>query len=222
MKRRLPLTITLVLGIVMMVQFFIPHKISQDFFTTSQTWARVAAGFAFILGLASFINHHTLKIRHKKEGWSYSIIALAALAVMAVVGLIGRAPNMSWLPITVQGAQVSIFTYLFSNFYLYMMVPLGATMFSVLAFYIASAAYRSFRAKSVISVLLLLAAFAIMLAIIFYNVLPLGDFGEWLLSVPNMAAKRGILLGVALGMIATSLKIILGIERGYLGAGGAR
>lgn len=222
MKRRLPLTITLVLGIVMMVQFFIPHKISGDFFTTSQTWARVAASFAFILGLASFINHHTLKIRHKKEGWSYSIIALVALVVMAVVGLIGRAPNMSWLPVTVQGAQVSIFTYLFSNFYLYMMVPLGATMFSVLAFYIASAAYRSFRAKSVISILLLLSAFAIMLAIIFYNALPLGDFGEWLLSVPNMAAKRGILLGVALGMIATSLKIILGIERGYLGAGGAR
>ena len=90
-------------------------------------------------------------------------------------------------------------------------------MFSVLAFYIASAAYRSFRAKSLVSILLLIAAFIIMLSIIFYNVLPLGDLGEWLLSVPNMAAKRGILLGASLGGIATSLKIILGIERGYIG-----
>jgi len=216
-KRRLPLAITLVLGIVMMVQFFIPHRISQDFFSTSQDWSRVVAAFAFILGLASFINHHSLRIRHKKEGWIYSVIAFAALAVMATVGLIGRARNMSWLPITVGGEQVSLFTYLFYNFYNHMMVPLGATMFSVLAFYIASAAYRSFRAKSFVSTLLLAAAFVVMLSIIFYNVIPLGNFGEWLLSVPNMAAKRGILLGVALGMIATSLKIILGIERGYLG-----
>lgn len=217
MKRRIPLTITLVLGIVMMIQFFIPHRISQSFFEISREWIIVIGAFAFILGLASFITHHSRKIRHKKEGWPYSYIALIALAVMSVMGIIGRFRGMSWLPITVQGQQISLFTYLFNNFFNYMMVPLGATMFSILAFYIASAAYRSFRAKSLISVLLLIAAFVIMLAIIFYNVLPLGDLGEWVLSVPNMAAKRGILLGVALGMIATSLKIILGIERGYLG-----
>lgn len=217
MKRRIPLTLTLVLGIVFMIQFFIPHQFSQDLKNTTLEWLRIITSFAFIIGLASFVTHHATKIKHKKEGWAYSPIALGALVVMAVVGIIGRAPNMNWLPVPFQGQQISVFTYLFANFYNYMMVPLGATMFSVLAFYIASAAYRSFRAKSLISILLLIAAFIIMLSIIFYNVLPLGDLGEWLLSVPNMAAKRGILLGASLGGIATSLKIILGIERGYLG-----
>jgi hypothetical protein len=117
----------------------------------------------------------------------------------------------------------------FGWIYNHMLVPLQGTMFSILAFFIASAAFRAFRARTKEAFCLLLAALIIMFgrvplgefiwAKLFGLKFPvqMGDITEWIMNVLNMAARRGIMLGVALGVIATSLKIIFGIERTYLG-----
>jgi hypothetical protein len=110
----------------------------------------------------------------------------------------------------------------FGWIYDYTMVPLQATMFSILAFFIASAAYRAFRARSREAGLLLAAAVIVMMGRV-----PLGQFllpwtwdiTQWLLNVVNSAARRAILIGVSMGAVALSVKIILGYERSYLGGG---
>ena len=40
------------------------------------------------------------------------------------------------------------------------------------------------------------------------------------MNYPNNAAKRGILIGVQLGSLATSIKILSGIEKPYMGGRG--
>jgi hypothetical protein len=109
----------------------------------------------------------------------------------------------------------------------YLFSPLQAAMFSLLAFYIASAAFRAFRIRNVEATLLLIAAFVVML-----GRTPLGEYAlawlpggkqwlprvtDWIMAVPNTAAQRGVIIGAAMGAASLSLRVILGIERSYLG-----
>lgn len=112
---------------------------------------------------------------------------------------------------------------MFRNFFNYIMMPILATMFALLAFFIASAAYRAFRARNLMATLLLVAALIVMLR--FNPYLPLAETGfyskasNWLMNVPNLAAQRAIVIGIGLGSAATAIKVMLGIERGYMGKG---
>jgi hypothetical protein len=70
--------------------------------------------------------------------------------------------------------------------------------------------------------LLLLSAFVVMLGLIPIGAMiwkGLPKVSEWMMMVPNMASKRGITFGIGLGGAATILKIILGLERSWLGGG---
>ncbi len=100
-----------------------------------------------------------------------------------------------------------------------------ATMFAMLAFYVASAAFRAFRARNAEATLLLLTATIVML----WRV-PMGEglfiaihpklpnlINTYIMGGVNVAVQRGIIIGAALGASATSLRIMLGIERTYMG-----
>jgi hypothetical protein len=167
-------------------------------------WYIVLIAFALVLAIGNLIRHHSLKIKKHKEGWPYSIVTLTSMAAMAVIGFVGGVEPDS----------------LYQTIYLHMFAPLSATMFALLAYFMASAAYRAFRARSIESTLLLVAAFVVMIGF-----MPIGQyisphfpsFAEWVMKVPNLASQRGIMFGVSFGAIATALKIILGIERSWLG-----
>jgi hypothetical protein len=47
--------------------------------------------------------------------------------------------------------------------------------------------------------------------------LRLPELTDFIMQYPNTAAQRAILISAALGVVGASLRIILGIERSYLG-----
>ncbi|MEO0184172.1 MAG: hypothetical protein ABIL20_00010 [candidate division WOR-3 bacterium] len=225
MQRKIPLIIVLIIGIAMLVQFFIPHKISKDIYMNFLDWLGIIASFALVLGLGSLINHHVDKIQRKREHWQFSYVTLIAIVITAIIGLFGGMEGKGPLPVQPQimlGDKLIVIKYSIQTIYENIITPLGGTMFALLAFFMASAAYRAFRARTFEATLLLVAAFIVMVGVVpigYYISPKLPHLAQWIMDVPNTASKRGILFGVGLGVAATSLKIMLGIERNWLGGG---
>lgn len=231
MKREVPLVITVVTGLVIVITFVIPHNPFGTLQDRLTNWFIIVSGFTTVLGLDSLIQYHLLRIRDRRKDRGYSVVLLVALFVTFALGL------YSWIRFRSPLEPISPTGWIYN----YVLLPLQGTMFALLAFFITSAAYRAFRVKSLESTLLLATACLVMLARV-----PIGNWlwaqvahlvglivpqidaralaqtkvlsnpTNWILSVPQMAAKRGIGFGIALGSIAMSIRIILGIERTYL------
>jgi len=117
-----------------------------------------------------------------------------------------------------------IYDLMFNGLY----VALASAMFSLLAFYIATAAYRAFRIQSGESVLLMVAALLVMMGQIPLGVKivdgVLGLFGVdslsitqvrlWILRVVNTAAFRGIALGSAIAGLSMAWRVWWSMESG--------
>jgi hypothetical protein len=98
--------------------------------------------------------------------------------------------------------------------------PLQATMFALLAFYVASATFRAFRARSLEATLLLAAGAIVMLGQVKVGNDLTGGYAkpveEFLMNNVVKAAERAIVIGASFGVLATGLRIVLGLERSYL------
>ncbi|HEX5030213.1 MAG TPA: hypothetical protein VFX78_02000 [Candidatus Eisenbacteria bacterium] len=207
MKREIPIVITLVAGLFMLLAWFVPHPTVKAAYEGLQNWAIVVVGFTYVLGVANLLRINTRQVSRKERDWPYKMVLIAGLLVTMVVGF---SEGNHYTDVD------SRFQWIYRTFY----SPMTATMFSLLAFFIASAAFRAFRIRSVEALLLAIAAFILMIGRV-----PLGAAihpaipaaADWLMEIPQNAAKRGILIGAALGVMATGIRVILGLEKTYGG-----
>lgn len=204
MLRKVAIIICAICGVFMTAQYFIASEPVSRLYGTVLDWMQIIFVCALLVGIINVIAKQVKTVSRAGSERVYAGIALLGIALMALLGFgwgIMRGSPFLWVFDTVQ-------------------VPMQTTVFSLLAFYVASAAYRGFRARHAESVILVLAALIILLGRV-----PIGEMVSpyvpqtvsWVLTVPAVAAKRAILIGIGLGMTATAIKVIAGMERTYLG-----
>lgn len=209
-----PVVLTSIVGILLILSFFIPHPIISDPAQVLQDWAIVIVASGYVLGTANVykINGEGAIKQHKD--WIYKWVLIVSMTAMMIIGFFFSG-GTRFLD------EGSPFKWLYD----YMYSPMQSTMFSLLAFFIASAAFRAFRIRTVDAALLAVAALIVMIGRVpigklLTNGLPepiqLPTMANWLLEWPQNAAKRGIAIGAGLGVMATGLRIILGIERSHM------
>lgn len=224
-------------GVYYVLEFFWPAHGGSNPLTPYQdsvaNVSLVVSGFAIGVGVISLLQLHTRLIARRRPGWGNSVVLVVAFLAMTVFGLLkDYSPHLHVLGSSV--TSLDVFNFLFKGG----LTQLGAATFAMIAFYIASAAYRAFRIRSVEATLLMAAALIVMLGAVFFGTVltnwiptssgadalgkpienPWANFrienvSQWLLMEVNSAAQRGILFGLTIGLLATSLRLWLSLER---------
>lgn len=165
------------------------------------SWAAIVTAFALFLGFANVISVHWNRIRGQKPGAIYSGVLLLSLFITLALGLAGGP--------TAVGSRL---------IFQYVLQPLEATFFALLALFMATAAFRAFRVRNLETFCFVLFAVIVLLGQVPVSIYLWPEFPvikDWILNVPTLAGIRGILLGVSLGVIATGLRVLTGADRPY-------
>lgn len=168
-------------------------------------WAVTITVFALLLGFFNLLRVHIGRIVGGRAGWPYSVALVFSALIVIVLGFSGNwtvgDPAVQW-----------VFQWIYQ--------PIGSSLFALFAFLVISAAFRALRAGPSAAWVLLAVAGLVIVGDAPWSRVPPLDFlvgvKDWVMEYPVLGAIRGLLLGVALGAIATSLRVLLGIDRPYL------
>ncbi len=169
-------------------------------------WAVIIAAFAVILGFLNVITIHVTKLASRASGWPYSLALIISAVSILAVGLgevIFRPEEGLWGP-------------LMAPIFEWVVAPLQAAAAALLPFILTYATFRMLQSGRQRGALI----FLISALIVLIGRLPLPDLGTglqdfreaWLswLAIPGL---RAVLIGVALGISMTAVRLLMGMDR---------
>lgn len=204
-RKEISVAICAVLGFLMIAQYYVDIPAISSIANYCQIFATSIASFMMIFGTTSLILFNYGHVKKKTPGqWFMSAWAIFLIVSISAIGLT-LGPNQLY------------FKWMFENVF----INLDTAMYSVLGFYVLSAAWRAYRARNLDATFLLVSG--ILAALV--NA-PVGEFifgsgvislGNWVVNVPTIAGLRTTYFGVALGSIYVALRTFIGKESGVLG-----
>jgi hypothetical protein len=233
LRSKIPLVVAFFAGLIPIVSQYVPKRfISGDTGMSPRLdqWLIIVAAFALLLGITNVLSVNSRKISRRETGWPFAALLLVGLFITSGLGIYG-AVSGDGIGIRTDGSSTP-----FNWVTVYVFQSLQSTIFALLAFFMASAAVRAFRARNTEATILLVAGGIVMagrVPLLEFLAAPfpplhaaaasmsqaLGKTTEWIMITPNGAAQSGIIIGAALGAASMAIRVILGIERGYLGLG---
>jgi hypothetical protein len=226
-RKTLIVTVTFLCGLFFVLEFFWPVRVIEgteknaftEFLQPVTDFNLIVATMALGLGIYSLSAIHGKTLSRVRTGWFYSLVFFLSMIVMASIGILYATPGHDTIQINEN---------LHNILYRGGLQSLDATMFSIIAFYITSAAYRAFRVRSAEATLMMGAAFIVMLGQVYAGQvltswLPAEGFAanfrvenwsDWILTRVNAPAVRAVGFGLGVGLLATALRIWLSLERG--------
>lgn len=189
-------------------------------------FSNILSAFLLGLGVFSVLRIHFRRISRQQRDWGYSVVLLAFMVAMVVFGYwdwINRtAPKGELLAIQSNWHFQQFASDLLFNGLLQQM---DAAMFSMVAFYILSAAYRAFRVRSLEATILLGTALIVILSLMgavefaWNNMFAghpnasLTEIYKWIQNTVQTPSIRGIDFGVGIGALSMGLRIWLSLEK---------
>lgn len=207
MKKILPITnaiIAIISGLFVLLGYFFPG-VFGGIQSTLIGWAIILAAFALLLGIFNLAMVHRKKASSEGPGSIYSIVLLISLIITVII-------------VSISGPAGFWSLWVFNTF----QVPVEISLLAVLAVILVYAGARLLaRRPKWNTVLFLLTVLVVLLGSVplffFGEITPLSAVRSWLAQVPAIAGARGLLLGVALGTVATGIRILIGVDRPYGG-----
>jgi hypothetical protein len=200
-RQLIPVGIAIGVGLIVLVGQFISNSTLDAIVGALVAWGALVAAFALLLGIANLALFHSRRILKREAQMPFSILILATALVvfLLVVPSGGAGAAGQW-----------VLRYLYQ--------PLEASFLALLVFFIGTAIYRALRVRTWEMALFAISAIVVLIGSAPFTQI-LSPFipaaKEWVVNVPMLAGVRGILLGVALGTIATGLRLLTGIDRPY-------
>jgi hypothetical protein len=205
MRAPVSVLVAIVAGLLVLAGYFIPVEPLLSLRVGLTQWAVILAAFGLLVGVANLVRVHWDKVRTRQPVGFYSLLLIVSLAITFVIVL--------WF-----GPTGAPSMWIFNNIQVPVESSLAALLVIVLAYTcvrLLSRRPNTFSVVFVLTVLLVLLGTAPLLVL---NEVPLlSGLRAAIVQTLAMAGARGILLGVALGTVAMSLRILMGVDRPYGG-----
>jgi membrane-associated HD superfamily phosphohydrolase len=207
MKISISVAIAIAFGVIVLLGYFVDIPLLRLMTGVFLQYAAILAAVALLLGLVNLFSVHWRKAARKEKGNIYSVIVLISFGITAlIVAYFG--PTAEWS------------MWIFNN----IQIPIETSLMALLVVILIFASIRLVRKRMNWFTLVFIGTALIMLlgsAPLFGVELPILHGPNGLRSIisqiPVTAGARGLLFGVALGTIATGLRILIGSDRPYGG-----